>query len=489
MRRRFPVASIWLPMALLGALAVRLYGIDRSLWLDEFSTLWCVEEGWRAIASRVAAFQGQTPLYYYAARLSIDVFGESEVALRLPSLLASAGTALFCAMAAYLLAGRAAGIWAGMFAWLAFAHVQTGVNARPYALALLGVAAAIAGVVGAGTIGHTRWRLLFIAGTVVAFWAHFAITLGILGAAAGLARPAVRTRYTLRRLAVDGLAIAALCAPAWPYLWASVGRTHHGDWLPSPQHGDSALLLAPLVLPVALVLTGRHGEFAPVERVLLWAIAAPIVLIELAWFTTGMNLVTARYLGQIVAPAAVLAGVCAVRLTAPERRLAAVSFLAITCGSYVQTWRATGSASGLGVEDWRTAVAETRHLLRERPALVLYRSGFREEDLPPLGHPPPATRSPLRGPGDLPFPPGVASLTHTWQVAGRRRYFEEHLRPRVANAGRVIVLSQRAGLAEGNYADLTAEWCRQVLGEDSLVNSIPAGRGIDLRLVTQSDAR
>jgi len=85
----------WLSIATVAAIGLflRLYGITQSLWLDELSTWWCVQAGPREISSRVISFQGQSPLYYFLAWGSTAMVGQTEVALRLPSLLASLATA------------------------------------------------------------------------------------------------------------------------------------------------------------------------------------------------------------------------------------------------------------------------------------------------------------------------------------------------------------------------------------------------------------
>jgi hypothetical protein len=45
-------------------IAVRIYGINRSLWQDEFGTLWAIEGSFSQLVERVNAFQGQSLSYY-----------------------------------------------------------------------------------------------------------------------------------------------------------------------------------------------------------------------------------------------------------------------------------------------------------------------------------------------------------------------------------------------------------------------------------------
>lgn len=79
--------------AVLG-LGLRLVGWGSSLWTDEFGTLWAVESGLVEAIVRSHSFHGQTPLYYVNVWLFVQLFGESELVLRLPSLLFMVAAAL-----------------------------------------------------------------------------------------------------------------------------------------------------------------------------------------------------------------------------------------------------------------------------------------------------------------------------------------------------------------------------------------------------------
>ena len=64
-----------------------------GLWLDEFQTWWlCSGEGISSVLERCRAQMTQFPLYYLLARFSVGLFGKSEWALRLPSLLCGIGS-------------------------------------------------------------------------------------------------------------------------------------------------------------------------------------------------------------------------------------------------------------------------------------------------------------------------------------------------------------------------------------------------------------
>src|SRR5262245_11446011 len=86
------IAFIFAVVASIVGLTFRLYGFNRSLWLDEFGTLWVIEGSFSQLMERVNAFQGQSPLYYLLVWFFVHLIGESEFTLRLLSLLLGVGT-------------------------------------------------------------------------------------------------------------------------------------------------------------------------------------------------------------------------------------------------------------------------------------------------------------------------------------------------------------------------------------------------------------
>src|SRR5579863_7734645 len=81
--------------ALLAVCIVRLWlmALPSSFWVDEMGTVFVVVRGANHPSLAVAP-QVPDSMYYWLPRLSTALFGQSEVAYRLPSVLA-AGIALF----------------------------------------------------------------------------------------------------------------------------------------------------------------------------------------------------------------------------------------------------------------------------------------------------------------------------------------------------------------------------------------------------------
>ena len=110
---------------------------ESSLWLDEFATHWAAAapsagECWE----RSLNFLANSPFYFFIVRISVLTFGESEFALRLPSVLAG----IFSIYLVYLLGRKAfSDETTLMAAWCFALHpwfIDQSQNARAYSLAV-----------------------------------------------------------------------------------------------------------------------------------------------------------------------------------------------------------------------------------------------------------------------------------------------------------------------------------------------------------------
>jgi hypothetical protein len=176
----------------------------------------------------------------------------------------------------------------------------------------------------------------------------------------------------------------------------------------------------------------------------------------------GMNLLNTRYFLSILVPGLLLAAAALTRIRPGEVVAALVGFVIITGGNLIETKTLTGTFSGTGSEDWRGAVTELTGRLTGTPdPLVLFRSGFVEEDAPPLGSPPAATLAPLRSPGRDAFEWPVRSLTFRWNTSAREEYFAHTLAPEVGRSSRFFVLSAMSGAEQASYPDRFVLWVEE----------------------------
>lgn len=176
---RIALASL---LAAIVAVAVRWPVCNESLWVDELHSAWAVW-GDRAEVAPRAAIGNQTPWYFYGLWWWRQGVEDSEVALRLPSVVA---TALAAAVLVVGVARNGGGLLGGAIAGLLMAvdrnAIFFGTEARPYGLVVLAVAVAAWCGVERRRIGSrwARWGL--VAACFAGFLVHVtaAIPLAVL---------------------------------------------------------------------------------------------------------------------------------------------------------------------------------------------------------------------------------------------------------------------------------------------------------------------
>jgi 4-amino-4-deoxy-L-arabinose transferase-like glycosyltransferase len=127
-------AALLLAITIL-ALGLRLYRLDnQSLWYDEGFSVYLAGMDVGEITARTAA-DIQPPLYYYLLHGWIQLFGDSEWALRALSVLFGVLTVpLIYGVARLLFRSRLAGLLAALFAAVSPLHVWYGQEVRMYTL-------------------------------------------------------------------------------------------------------------------------------------------------------------------------------------------------------------------------------------------------------------------------------------------------------------------------------------------------------------------
>jgi len=81
---------------LFGAFVIRLIALNQSLWLDEATTARVVQQyDYLQILTQFSPNDFHPPLYYLFMKFWTNIFGYTEVVLRMPSVLASLATGLF----------------------------------------------------------------------------------------------------------------------------------------------------------------------------------------------------------------------------------------------------------------------------------------------------------------------------------------------------------------------------------------------------------
>jgi hypothetical protein len=462
-----PLVS-WVACGLLALLGLyfRFHGLTASLSLDEFGTFWVVERELATAIARSWAFQGQSPLYYVLSWASMHALGESEAAMRAPSLVLGGLLSAALYASGRLLSGPKAGMLAALMGWLLPAALRASVEARPYALSLFTVSVAVGAFLWTVRTGSRRARILWIVGGATVAWSHYVqypLIAGLFIAYAVV--PGLRAVYKVRRCAADGLWQLGLVSLCVPQVFTLFMRRESLSWIDQPERLVFLIPVLPLLPAIVAGEASGAGQGDPVllaARRSLWiALLTHVVVLELA-AAGGMSLLAPRYFLAIVVPAVLLSAVACTRGRPVEAAIGLLGFAIVAGGFTVVTRSATGTFSGLGFDDWRGAVAALSERLRgTTEPVVFYRSGFVEEDLAPLGRLPAATLAPLRSPGRSPVSWPVTSLTFRWSNPRREPYFKSRVAPRIRQSREFFLLTAKWSPENASYPEAFIAWVQR----------------------------
>ncbi|MGC1214755.1 MAG: glycosyltransferase family 39 protein, partial [Micromonospora sp.] len=260
-----PAGPVWLWPALL-TLAVTLTGVGRAqLWRDELATWSAATRPVGDLVRLAGTIDAATGPYYLLMHGWVAVFGDSTIALRLPSVLAMAGAAALTARLGERLVDARTGLLAGLLFAILPGTSRYAQEARPYALATL--LAVLATLLLAEALRRPSWpRWGGYAATVAALGVIHLIALTLLAAHAvavllvrwrgptGLGLPPARDgvgRPALWRWLVALLPAVALVTPL--VLVARGQRSRQLDWV------DLARLTDLPALPGAVAQSGAVG--------------------------------------------------------------------------------------------------------------------------------------------------------------------------------------------------------------------------------------
>lgn len=127
-------------LALAVSVSVWLIAVRAPLWLDETGSFWVIKKGFSQIQPRLTL---SFPAYFYILWFSTKMIGTSEIALRVPSILAMLVAVYLLYLAARELFERDIAIIAAVIFCLHPIVIAESIDARPYAFAALATNAAI----------------------------------------------------------------------------------------------------------------------------------------------------------------------------------------------------------------------------------------------------------------------------------------------------------------------------------------------------------
>lgn len=284
------------------ALAVTVAGIGGpAFWLDEAAT---VSVTGRPTGQMLRVFHHLDlvhALYYLIMRPWVMLFGSGEVALRLPSALATAAAAAGVVLIGRRCADPLAGLLGGLVYAGSVAASKYAMEARSYAMVTaVAVLATYLLVRGVNPGGRHPWRWLAGYGAAIAVLGLLNLDALLLLPAHGVTLLATRARASrtwLRWPVCGGLAGAALI----PFVLAAQDQSDQVNWLPRPtlttvwrllkfMTGNQWLVAPVLALAVAGAVAGvrarGRGSGAPLTAVAVpWLLLPPAALIAVSLVT------------------------------------------------------------------------------------------------------------------------------------------------------------------------------------------------------------
>lgn len=327
-------------VSLVAAVAFSI-GLWRGLTIDEYTT-WdnTRKDFWSLVQNRLHA--GHLPTFFIIEHAWVRVVGDSEFALRLPSMAAaSLAVGLF-----YALARRLYGPAAGLLSAVALATNQVTVwcaqNARPYAGALL-CAIGVAWGIERWLSGSKRLGAAALIGFALlglSFYAAFAISIIALAVGVGLFLHGQSCRHRLILVALLFSTLAVMFVPVWVlsekqqkftkiatelgsldlrrplYLFA---RTAFGDyklWAPGGTRWVALALFSLCAMGAYRAIRYRafsrnpaSGSYAFSFGFLCAWVAVPPLLLLAAEVATDANILGhPRYLFHVLPPVALITG-------------------------------------------------------------------------------------------------------------------------------------------------------------------------------------
>jgi Dolichyl-phosphate-mannose-protein mannosyltransferase len=411
-----------LPILVLATL-LRLWQINESLWLDELHSAWVVSSGVGEIVER-AQIGNQSPLYFYLPWLTTSLFGMSEWALRLPSLLAGVGLVAIAYGMIYqwtrsiIAASACAVLVATDHNFLFYAT-----EARPYACVQLIAAIQLAIFWKLQSDTRVRVRAAFVVASVLLCYLHYTAILLLAGEillaairSVNLYRRREGSTYLIDKMAIDLVVFALLVAPLGLHV-LDVGA-RRGNWasfinnisiyLPVRWFSLDVYVAVPIIVcslfatiwlcrqpkkakelesggkveagSVSLCGLSRRGVTA--SAMLFCWLGIPLAIVWLLTVTDAARLYLGRYVvGAALAPV-LFAGLCVAFFESRKHQTIVASIIiafAVGNSGMIGQLRYDSRLFGDRVENWRDAVrfVNDNHIFRDP---VFVRSGLLEAD-------------------------------------------------------------------------------------------------------------
>ena len=444
-------ARILAAMLALSALRLWISPLRSSFWIDETGTAWTIKGGFSDLLHHLGNHLfPQTSVYAVMMWGWSQVAGFSEASLRLPSVLASAASAVLFYGLGKKLVGSTASLYAVLLL-ITLPHISyTASDARPYAWAILTLVWTFYERVKWIESGRVSNALLYGigCGLTVDFSFFFGAAL-----AGDLVYLAVAHRRKGRRfpktMALSYAAALIVMLPSVRTLLPVIDRLALHIVVPAPNLTDFALALVPprwilaALFGTAIAWLMGAGRFTAVFNsgqhvflmLALWAFSPPTLLF-LYSVTGHHSLFLPRYYLSAAPGAALLGGYLLASMQPAAWRLTIVTI--VTALSLAT--QGLGFWTAHDLEDWRGGSAVIREIRAESPRIpVLAVSSFTESRLLPMPAPAAADYSFLSSPFTAYPIPGDAPVLLPIQITPENKAYTESVIDSAVAQGRFLM--------------------------------------------------
>ncbi|MEV0808368.1 glycosyltransferase family 39 protein [Micromonospora sp. NPDC050200] len=281
-----PRARIALPVSLAAFTIAVIGSTGRQIWYDESVTWLATTISWAELWRVLGNLDIAHALYYVVMRLWTTAFGESTLALRLPSIIGVAVAAGALALLGRKLYDTSVGVTAGLL-FVAIPSVSRyGQEARSYAWVV--ALAVLATLALAWALDRPSWRrFLLYGGCLLALtYLHFVAAM-VLAAHALMVCSAVRRGRGRRTLGSWRATVLLLALAAAPMLYEASTQSGQVSWItrdgqalvrfPTELFGSSAIawtFVSAGLLGAVVLWRSRRALILPL---LVWAVAPPVI--------------------------------------------------------------------------------------------------------------------------------------------------------------------------------------------------------------------
>jgi hypothetical protein len=382
-------ARYLLPPLILGIVLLWIVPMGNSLGLDESGNWWVVKDGVREMLVRARLWPGgQSVLFNLFVIGARSIGGDSDIVMRIPSLLMMIGTLVLI----YRLGKRVAGPLAAMFSCLIFVAMREVIyvasTVRPYALAILLVTGAMLALMNWLDGGGLLYAGMYVGlAALTAYATYLYCMMFLVHAAYAIVRIRMRnSRVGPAALLGAWMASGILMLPLAAQVLSAYSRRAGETYLSTPSIEEILASIIPPVLAGAIGLgmilavalrKPIAGSLKPLPQswmLAVWALTPPAVILVLG-FVTDLRLFAGRY---YLANAPGIALALGSILTALEpiwlRRFVAGAIVISAILMY-----GINEHFMRGLHDYRGAVAAVREQVKDEPDTpVIVMSGFTE---------------------------------------------------------------------------------------------------------------